>query len=236
MKSAVRNRPSLERLLIGASMAAIAFGQVALPLACQAEPFKLGAETKEYIESGGGQYSYPAPQAVPTMQPPMRPIQGQAIQRAPLNTGVQQTQQRPMMIQAAATKVALPPAFLGAWAVQANRQKVEAADPSFQADAERAFEVATQAIWNINGDPQSGYTLNSNTGISTQLWVDKVQGGTAFIRYQHPIKNVMAQEAIVLSLVPGGMQFNGLERVSIVKENQPPRAKVTYGLVGRRQR
>ncbi|MGH9554162.1 MAG: hypothetical protein ACRD3W_32590, partial [Terriglobales bacterium] len=64
-----------------------------------------------------------------------------------------------------------------------------------------------------------------------------VEGGTAFIRYQHPISKTMAQEAIVMSLVPGGIQFNGLERISIVKEGMAqPRAKVTYQLMGSRQR
>ncbi len=38
-----------------------------------------------------------------------------------------------------------------------------------------------------------------------------------------------------MSLVPGGAQFNGLERVSISKQGQV-RAKVTYQLVGRRGR
>jgi hypothetical protein len=75
----------------------------------------------------------------------------------------------------------------------------------------------------------------SNGDMSTPIFVDKVQGGTAFIRYQHPIKNTMAQEAIVLSLDQNGAVFNGLERISINKEGQT-RAKVTYQLNGSRMR
>ncbi len=46
----------------------------------------------------------------------------------------------------------------------------------------------------------------------------------------------MAQEAVVLELQNGGMSFQGLERISIVKEGEPqPRAKVTYQLYGQRQ-
>ncbi|HMP51824.1 MAG TPA: hypothetical protein PKD05_09740, partial [Candidatus Melainabacteria bacterium] len=68
------------------------------------------------------------------------------------------------------------------------------------------------------------------------LFVNKVQGNTAFIRYGHPIKNTMAQEAIVMELSPDGKRFKGLERITIVKQGEPPRAKVTYQLVGQRRR
>ena len=94
----------------------------------------------------------------------------------------------------------------------------------------------TNNTWEISGDPNSGYMMGSNTGVKTPIIVDKVQGNTAFIRYQHPVGKTMAQEAIVMSLLPGGMQFNGLERITIVKENEPPRCRVTYQLVGQRQR
>jgi len=148
------------------------------------------------------------------------------------NTSGGQTQQAPLQ---AHVQVTLPPQFLGVWNVQGTRTKVEA-QPEFQQGAEQAFSTSNQQIWTIQGG-QGGYTLGSNTGIQTPVYVDKVQGTTAFIRYQHPIKNTMAQEAIVMSLTAGGAQFNGLERISIVKEGVPePRAKVTYQLVGSRQR
>src|SRR5262249_8202334 len=58
---------------------------------------------------------------------------------------------------------------------------------------------------------------------------------TAFIRYQFQVKATMAQEAVVLQLAPGGAQFQGLERIMIVRSNQPPRAKITYQLSGSKQ-
>lgn len=119
--------------------------------------------------------------------------------------------------------------------MQGERTKVEAL-PEFQAGAEQAFQMRTSNVWNIGGNPSAGYSMSNDAGVNTALVVDKVEGNTAFIRYQHPVGNTMAQEAIVMSLVPGGAQFNGLERVSIVKQGMPqPRAKVTYRLVGRRR-
>lgn len=132
-----------------------------------------------------------------------------------------------------ATKVAvLPAGFFGYWDVSGQRTKVEAL-PEFQAGAEAVFAPNTRNVWKIGGDQQSGYSLSNDQGVSTQLVVDRVEGNTAFIRYQHPIKNTVAGEAIVISLVPGGAQFNGLERVSISMKGVV-RAKVTYQLVGRR--
>ncbi len=200
------------------------------------EPFKLGVQEKAYIENppmqGYADYpAYPAPSLVrqqprPGVSPPPRPpLQGNVGAVAP---------PRPPM-QATVQKVALPPAFLGVWNVSGQRVKVEAL-PEFQQGAEQAFAMNNNQIWEIAGDPANGYVLGSNTGIRTALVVDKVQGATAFIRYQHQVKNTMAQEAIVLQLQPGGVQFQGLERIMIVKPNQPPRAKVTYQLVGVRQR
>ncbi|HMY55331.1 MAG TPA: hypothetical protein PK671_20380, partial [Candidatus Obscuribacter sp.] len=80
------------------------------------------------------------------------------------------------------------------------------------------------------------YTLKTDQGVTTSLNIYKVAGNQAFIRYQHPISKTMAQEAVVLELQNGGMSFQGLERISIVKEGEPqPRAKVTYQLYGQRQ-
>jgi hypothetical protein len=207
----------------------------ALPSALAAEPFKLGVQEKAYIESAPPMSGYAEYPAYPSAPPRMAPLQGRAGTAAPLQGGVGTTAPPRPPIQATVQKVALPPAFLGVWNVQGQRTKVEA-QPEFQEGAQRAFAMTTSTIWEIAGDPTSGYMLASNTGVRTQLVVDKVQGGTAFIRYQHPVGNTMAQEALVLQLQPGGAQFQGLERIAIVKQNQPPRAKVTYQLLGTRQR
>jgi hypothetical protein len=196
-----------------------------------AQQLQGGVRDQEYVPGSGGGSSYPAPQMVAPEKPAYAP-------RPPaqhLNAGASAHQQQSAPIQGGVTQVALPPAFLGVWNVQGTRTKVEA-QPEFQQGAEQAFSTSNQQIWTIQG-AQGGYTLGSNTGIQTPIYVDKVQGTTAFIRYQHPIKNTMAQEAIVMSLTAGGAQFNGLERISIVKEGvSQPRAKVTYQLVGSRQR
>lgn len=200
------------------------------------EPFRLNVEQKNYTQGESG-YEYPAPQMVQ----PTQPIRGRAIHTQP-HTAPPPPQQPhaaakpPVLNGGVQASVSLPPAFLGVWNVQGQRTKVEAM-PEFQEGAERAFAMSNTQIWTINGNPESGYTLGSNTGVQTPLVVDKVQGTTAFIRYQHPIGNTVAQEAIVMSLGQGGAQFSGLERVSIVKQGLPqPRAKVTYQLVGQRQR
>lgn len=196
------------------------------------EPFKLGVEEKNYLQDGGLSYpAYPAPQTIPA-----RPgLSGRALQSniLPNNRHAEARAPLPASVQ---TSVALPPAFLGVWMVQGQRLKVEAL-PEFQESAEQAFTLNNSQFWTISGSPATGYSLGSNTGIETPLIVDKVQGMEAFIRYQHPIGHTVAQEAIVMQMVAGGAQFNGLERVSIVKQGLPgPRAKVTYQLVGRRQR
>ena len=196
------------------------------------QPLQGGVEQKQQMDTmEGGASSYPAPQMVPipAKQAPMP-------HHKPLKAAVQDNQAPPPSrpLQATITKVALPWGFMGAWHVQGQRTKVDAL-PEFAEGAQKVFALNTDNTWNINGSPGS-YSM-SNGGMSTQLVVDKVEGGTAFIRYQHPINNTVAQEAIVMSLTPGGAQFNGLERISIIKNGQqPPRAKVTYQLVGQRLR
>jgi hypothetical protein len=198
-----------------------------------ADPYKLGVEEKGYIE-GNGYPSYPSPQMVPNPQP----IQGGASNNSfqgGASRGTTATRPREPL-NAGIKRVVLPPAFLGAWLVQGQRTKVEAM-PEFQQGAEEAFALNNNQVWSISGNANSGYMLGSNTGVQTALIVDKVQGTTAFIRYQHPVGNTMAQEAIVMKLAPGGVQFEGLERISIVKQGlTQPRAKVTYQLFGQRQR
>jgi hypothetical protein len=184
-----------------------------------------GGVGENTYNSGTTGTSYPAPQMMkaapaPVMQhmPAQKPMQAKATHTAPL--------------EISATKsVTLPPGFLGRWTVHATRKSVEAL-PEFQAGAENAFATSTTAIWNITGDPQRGYTIVSDSGINTQFYVDKVGKGTAIIRYQHPVKNTNAQESVILT--GGGNSFEGLERISIVKQGQPPRAKVEYTLNGSR--
>ncbi len=191
-----------------------------------ADPFKLEVQEQGYVQQ---QQAYPAPQMVnPTMQG------GTSLNRhtAPLQ-GETDAGSQPM--RGTARQVVLPNDFLGVWVVSGQRTKVEA-QPEFAAGAQRAFAQSTNNTWQIRGNANSGYSLSSNTGANMPLIVDKVEGQTAFIRYQHPIGNTMAQEAVVMQLVSGNVQFNGLERVSIVKQGMPePRARVTYKLVGRRQ-
>lgn len=196
------------------------------------DTFKLGVEQKNYRQDDNpysSPYSYPGPQMIP-----IAPLQGRAIrQKAPADHPT--TSKTPTITGGVVTKITLPPAFLGIWSVQGVRQRVEAM-PEFQQVAESAFALNNSQLWTIRGNANAGYTLISNTGIETQLVVDRVEGTTAFIRYQHPVNNTVAQEAIVMSLVSGGAQFNGLERISIVKQGLPqPRAKVTYQLAGHRQ-
>ena len=212
--------------LILVGLSAAVSGALAQPLQGVVSEKQMLAPTNQ----GGSSYSsYPAPQMIqqqPMQAPPNAfsspPLHASAQQHAPLQAGV--------------TKVVLPPGFMGSWLVKGQRTKVEAMTPEFQQQAEAAFQMTTSNVWNISGNPKAGYTLGSDSGINTQLWVDKVEGGAAFIRYQHPIKNTMAQEAVVMTLGNGGATFEGLERVSIVKQGVPqPRVKVQYQLFGQRQ-
>lgn len=199
------------------------------------EPFKLGVQEQGYATQQGGA-SYPSYPSYPTYQAPKlqpsQPRQGHADSNVLQGNAVSQPPRN--LTSGASQRVVLPPQFLGAWNVQGQRVKVEAS-PEFQAGAESAFAGRTNNIWQISSDGNGGYVLGSNTGIKTALVVDGVQGSTAFIRYQHPIGNTMAQEAIVMTLQSGAARFNGLERITIVKQGQPPRARVEYQLTGTRQ-
>lgn len=212
-----------------------------------AEPFKLQVQEKGYVESplqGAAIYGYPAPQMVP-QAPKHAPAQPKPAQHArpktqslpkPTPRPQPRPQPRPPMQASIQQTVVLPPAFMGVWRVQGQRSGVEAL-PNFQAQAERAFAFNTDNTWQISGNESTGYTMSSNDGVQTPLYVQSVEGDTAVIRYQHPINNTMAQEIFAMRLTAGGAQFNGLTRISIVKQGEPgPRAKVTYQLVGHRQR
>ena len=214
------------------------------------EPFKLGVEQRTVIQNQAppASYpSYPAYPSYPTYAPPAQPRQDKKPPKPPkrLEATAAQSQmpvqpppqqQRPPMTAAIAAPGVLPGEFLGVWQVLGSRSSIEA-QPQFQEGVQNIFQATTSDTWTIQGNPQQGYSLASSTGVSTQLSVDRVQGSTAFIRYQHPIKNTVAQEAIVMQLGPGGASFQGLERISILKQGEPqPRCKVTYQLSGRRQR
>ena len=203
----------------------------------QEQPYKLGVQ--ENVQGQPSTYSYPPPQMIPvpatTVPPAARLAPKPAPMPIPRYNGQASSNNTPEAFSVGVSKVALPPPFLGSWQVHGQRTKVDAM-PEFQAAAGRSFSLTNDQIWNISGNQASGYTLSSNTGISTALIVDKVEGSTAFVRYQHPVGNTMAQEAIVMRLAASGMQFDGLERISIVKQGLPqPRAQVTYSLAGIRQ-
>lgn len=198
------------------------------------EPYKLGVQ--ENVQGQPSTYqSYPTPQMIP--------VPGRPAARAPVNNpkrslqgsaSSNNNQVSPDTFSTNITAVALPPAFLGAWQVHGQRTEVNAM-PEFQAAAEQSFSINNDQIWNISGSQANGYTLGSNTGVTTALIIDQVQGNTAWLRYQHPVGNTMAQEAVVMRLAPGGRQFDGLEQISIVKQGLPqPRAKVKYHLTGSR--
>ena len=138
-------------------------------------------------------------------------------------------------VKAAAAKMGyLPPEFLGVWQVMGSRSAIEA-QAIYQQAIGGIFSGSTTNTWRIQGNPQGGYFLSTDTGVSTPLQV-KSQGNSATIIYQHPINKTMAKEELKLQLQTGGVQFIGTERIAIVKVGEPePRAKVTYKLVGRRQ-
>jgi hypothetical protein len=200
------------------------------------EPFKLNASEQRRIEQPppGIEPTYQKPQMIydtpkaDVVPPPPPPRKGNVHAQPsrpmqPLTAGIAVTKQ-------------LPPEFLGVWRVMGNRKSIDAL-PQYQAGVQNIFSGTTSNTWTIAGSPQQGYSLTSDTGVTTQLAVDKVQGGTAFLRYQHQIRNTMAQEAVVMELGPNGATFQGLERISVVKPGEPqPRCKVTYELAGQRQR
>jgi hypothetical protein len=215
------------------SLAALAI-QVVMPTRVSAEPFKLNAQDSQVIP-GQGTYQYPAPV---TVTPPMQAN----VRSNTFSSGTQQNYtppappppRKPIQLHTQQI-VSLPPGYLGVWQVNGMRQNIETANPDFAATAQTAFAPQTSNTWEISGSP-GAYSMG-NGSINTPFIVDRIgPDGTAFIRYQHPVGKTMAQEAIVLTLTNGGRSFNGLERISIVKEGEPPRAKVTYQLNGMRQR
>jgi hypothetical protein len=238
---AINKSVSLVALAVVAALAPAAFGQDG-----GGKPFQLGAETNAY--GNGPAYpeypAYPAPQMVPQTprqapHVPAKPLKAniQQTQRPPMQMGIQQNQQRPpmqaMVQQAAPPPGVLPGQFLGRWQVLGSRSKVEAR-PEFQGAIDGIFTMSNSQMWDIVGNPGS-YSMNSTSGVSS-VQVGNCTASTAFIRYQHQIKNTMAREAIVMQISPDGRQFQGMQRISIQKPGEPtPRATVTYQLMGQRQ-
>jgi hypothetical protein len=229
--------PKVSRAALVALAAGMLAGQLIAPFAAGADPFKLDATTNQYNPGQGtAGYGYPAPVSV---QAP--PMQATIRSSPPINLNAEQQYtpppppRRPMQLQVQKS-VALPAGYLGNWHVRGQRTKVEA-QPEFESTAQTAFAPTTDNMWQIQGNVQSGYTMG-NGEMQTQLFVDRIgPDGTAFIRYPHQIGKTVAQEAIIMTLTNGGAAFNGLERISIVKQGEPqPRAKITYQLMGQRMR
>jgi len=252
-----RKRNLVENItLAGIAVAIGSWASISFAPCLEAKQFELNAEQKQYTPGDNGVPDY-APYPTFTPQKPAKK-QPPPKKQAPLKIQIQKEQQAPQqmpqlirqMPQArpmpnlqrpqtfnlgAQRSVPLPPNFLGRWSVQGQKKNFEAMQPQYQA-ADGIFAPQTQNVWNIVGNPQQGYAFSNDMGVQSKLVVDKVEGSRAFIRYQHPIKNTMAQEAIVLEVSPDGSQLNGMERISIIKQGEPgPRAKVTYQLNGFKQ-
>lgn len=221
---------------------------ISFPLAGMSEPLKGGVSETGTIQappSDYGSYGYPAPQMVQ----PAQPLQGQVdqqqrppqrklkLQGQARDQGPPPQQRPPIQLQAQQTAV-LPPQFLGNWLVLGQRTKVVGSTAQYEMGAAKSFATQTRDIWQIQGNPQMGYQMGNNTtGVGTQLVVEKADGQTAFMRYEHGVDNTVVREAIVMQLMNGGTQFTGLIRMSVIKPGIPqPRATVTYQLQGQRQR
>jgi len=222
----------------------LALGIAAPAALSQEKPFELGVEQRNYLpgeQPAVPQYGKPMmigpPPVTDTHKTPPpkkeKKIKASIEQTAP-PPPLQRMQPQPQQQMMQPVQGVLPPQFLGRWQVLGNRSSVEA-QPQYQSGMDSIFSMTTSNMWNIQGSPEQGYMLSTDTGVSTPLMV-QTQGNTAILRYQHPIRNTVAQEALVMQLGPNGAQFEGLERISIVKQGEPgPRAKVTYKLIGRRQ-
>lgn len=191
----------------------------------------------------GSADAYPMPTMIPQaprQAPPSPPKKPAPPKKPPkLNAGAtQQVYQAPPQqpLQASAQQAppgVLPPQFMGNWLVIGQRAKVEAR-PEYQSGIDGIFTQSNSQTWNIVGGP-GGYSMSSSSGVQS-VQVGNCNTTTAFLRYQHPVKNTVAQEAIVMQLAPDGQTFSGMQRITIRKQGEPsPRAQVTYNLMGRRQ-
>lgn len=227
-------------------LAATLIGQGAV--LAQEPTFKLGVEQNTQLDPAAGFQGYPQPKMIPQTpvmappkhvkpikakiehnvepprQQPMRPIQAAIQTAAPIQGNIQQQAPPPGV---------LPQQFLGRWQVMGSRANVQAR-PEYQGGIENIFTATNSQTWNIVGGG-GGYSMSSDTGVN-QVQVGNCTASIAYIRYAHPIKNTVAQEAIVLQLSPDGRSFQGKQRISIVKQGEgAPRAQVTYNLMGYRQ-
>lgn len=216
------------------------------------EPFKLDASHTEVIPGQQAQTpSYGTPTyAVPTMVPTPKPKKLKATvehKEAPPPPppppprpmpAMQPMQPQQQMMQP--QDGVLPPQFLGRWAVNGVQTGVEVSQWFQQKTGATVEKVRTQfspqnqQTWTIQGSPQQGYVMQSDTGATTPLMVQTQGANIAIIKYQHQVFNSVANEAIVMQLGPDGMRFDGLESITIVKPGEQPRFKVKYKLVGQR--
>lgn len=206
---------------------------VVLQSKANAEPFKLGVEQKNVIPGQNLKEQYPMPVALPD------PYQTGGVQKqAPMRARIQKKappKRKPIKARIGKS-VPLPPGLMGRWLVRGKLQEAQGSKPQYREALRRIFRPNTQNVWTLSGNPQKGYYFSNAKGAKSALFVNKVQGNTAFIRYGHPIGKCVAQEAVVMQLSPNGMEFKGLERVTIVKKGEQWRFKAKYQLVGVRQR
>ena len=214
------------------------------------QPFKLGAETNQYLPPDPQGYTgYPAPQMIPQTPKPAHVPKSQ-----PMKLHAEQNQQptppppqRPPMqaqVQASPPPGVMPQQFMGSWSVQGQRRSVQGANAQYQEGYERVFGVNTHNTWTISGRP-GAYSISSDGGMQA-IQLGQITGTTAFFRYEHPVymrqengemraMPTNAQEAVVMQLSPDGHSFQGMVRISVVKPGEPgPRGKVQYQLMGRR--
>ncbi len=229
-------------------IALIVIWLISAPFAGAQQVHKLHVEDQNYLPAQGPAPTYAKPQMVgplpgkvdTTPKPKPKPKETAKVIKA----GIKVDQHKaapparpivaPKPVAVPVVNGVLPDQFLGRWQVLGSRSAVEA-QAQYQSGIDGIFSGSTSNIWNIQGNAVQGYTLTTDSGVSTPLNV-QTKGDVAVLRYQHPINKTMAQEALVMQLVAGGAQFDGLEKISIVKPGeQGARAKVTYKLVGQRQ-
>jgi hypothetical protein len=207
------------------------------------QPFQLGI--KQNVQGEPGYAEYPTPKMIqqeprvekqpPKAKPKAKPIQLNAQQNQERTPPPQQPVRQPIQASAQASPPpgVLPSQFMGNWLVLGARQNIQAR-PEYQNGIENIFTSNNSQTWNIVGQPGS-YSMSSTSGVQS-VQVGQCNQGTAFLRYQHPVGNTVAQEAIVMQLSPDGQSFQGMQRITIKKQGEPtPRAQVTYQLMGRRQ-
>jgi hypothetical protein len=128
--------------------------------------------------------------------------------------------------------VELPSMFLKTWYIKCTKQKFDV-QPQFEADCKGLPYLGGDTVWTITPDQNSNqYKIFSDADYSVELWVDKVQGQTAFLRFKQVIDAFLIQEAVVMTVSTDGRQFNGLRRLTVCKGNSVPMAKAHYQLSG----